>query len=128
MRLSDDKSELIRFGWWLPCVYRKPHPHLMSRRNHLTSPQHVSAALLRPGYPGLAIQFKEPACFHVSGKGDGYSRSADLSRIAMAERFIGTLRRECLDQVVIFSEMHLRQILSTYAAYYNQVRMHLALE
>lgn len=32
------------------------------------------------------------------------------------ERFIGTLRRECLDQVVIFSEMHLRNILSAYAA------------
>ena len=32
-----------------------------------------------------------------------------------AERLIGTLRRECLDQVVIFSEMHLRRILSAYA-------------
>jgi transposase InsO family protein len=29
-----------------------------------------------------------------------------------AERLIGTLRRECLDQEVIFSEMHLRRILS----------------
>jgi transposase InsO family protein len=44
-----------------------------------------------------------------------------------AERLIGTLRRECLDQVVIFSEMHLRRILSAYAAYYNQARTHLAL-
>jgi hypothetical protein len=34
-----------------------------------------------------------------------------------AERLIGTLRRECLDQVVIFGEMHLRRILSAYAAY-----------
>ena len=45
----------------------------------------------------------------------------------IAERLIGTLRRECLDQVVIFSEMHLRRILSAYAAYYNQARTHLAL-
>jgi transposase InsO family protein len=44
-----------------------------------------------------------------------------------AERLIGTLRRECLDQVVIFGEMHLRRILSAYAAYYNQARTHLAL-
>ena len=36
-----------------------------------------------------------------------------------AERLIGTLRRECLDQMVIFSEAHLRRILSAYAAYYN---------
>jgi transposase InsO family protein len=45
-----------------------------------------------------------------------------------AECLIGTLRRVCLDQVVIFSEMHLRQILSAYAAYYNQARTHLALQ
>jgi len=34
-----------------------------------------------------------------------------------AERLIGTLRRECLDQMLIFGEAHLRQILSAYAAY-----------
>jgi transposase InsO family protein len=45
----------------------------------------------------------------------------------IVERLIGTLRRECLDQVVIFSEMHLRRILSAYTAYYNQARTHLAL-
>ena len=44
-----------------------------------------------------------------------------------AERLIGTLRRECLDQMVIFGEAHLRRILSAYAAYYNQARTHLAL-
>jgi transposase InsO family protein len=47
-----------------------------------------------------------------------------------AERLIGTLRCECLDQVLmlIFGEAHLRQILSAYAAYYNQARTHLALQ
>jgi transposase InsO family protein len=45
-----------------------------------------------------------------------------------AERLIGTLRRECLDQVVIFGEAHLRRILSSYAGYYNQTRTHLALQ
>ena len=45
-----------------------------------------------------------------------------------AERLIGTLRRECLDQVLIFGETHLRRILPTYAAYYNQVRTHLVLQ
>jgi len=44
-----------------------------------------------------------------------------------AERLIGTVRRECLDRMLIFGEAHLRQILSAYAAYYNQVRTHLAL-
>jgi transposase InsO family protein len=45
-----------------------------------------------------------------------------------AERLIGTLRRECLDQMLIFGETHLRRILSAYAAYYNQARTHLALQ
>ena len=44
-----------------------------------------------------------------------------------AERLIGTVRRECVDRVLIFGEAHLRQILSSYAAYYNDVRTHLAL-
>ena len=37
------------------------------------------------------------------------------------------MRRECLDRVLIFGEAHRRQILSSYAAYYNEVRTHLAL-
>ena len=45
----------------------------------------------------------------------------------IAECFVGTLRRECLDQMLIFGETHLRQVLSAYAAYYNQARTHLAL-
>jgi transposase InsO family protein len=44
------------------------------------------------------------------------------------EHLIGTVRRECLDQMLIFSELHLRRILSIYAAYYNQARTHLALQ
>ena len=44
------------------------------------------------------------------------------------ERLIGTVRRECLDQMLIFGETYLRRILSTYAMYCNQVRTHLALQ
>lgn len=45
-----------------------------------------------------------------------------------AEHLIGTLRREGLDQMVIFGEVHLRRIVSAYAAYYNQARTRLALQ
>ena len=38
----------------------------------------------------------------------------------IAERLIGTLRRECLDHMAICGEAHLRRILSSYAGYYNQ--------
>src|SRR6266851_1654420 len=46
---------------------------------------------------------------------------------AYVERLIGTLRRECLDHVLIFGEWHLRRILALYSSYYNQTRTHLAL-
>jgi transposase InsO family protein len=46
---------------------------------------------------------------------------------AHVERLIGTVRRECLDRMLIFGDAHLRQVLSSYAAYYNKVRTHLAL-
>jgi transposase InsO family protein len=44
-----------------------------------------------------------------------------------AERLIGSIRRECLDHVIIFNEAHLRRVLRTYANYYNADRTHLAL-
>ena len=56
------------------------------------------------------------------------SRLDRRGKMAIAERLIGTLRRECLDQMLIFGEAHLRRILSAYAAYYNQARTHLALQ
>jgi len=44
------------------------------------------------------------------------------------ERLIGTVRRECLDRILIFGESHLRRVLASYAVYYNQARTHLALQ
>jgi putative transposase len=45
-----------------------------------------------------------------------------------AERLIGSIRRECLDHVIVLSERHLRRILTRYTAYYHGARTHLALE
>ena len=38
-----------------------------------------------------------------------------------AERLIGSIRRECLDHIVVFGEAHLRRILRCYARYYNDI-------
>jgi transposase InsO family protein len=46
---------------------------------------------------------------------------------AYAERFIGSLRLECLDHVLVLNEQHCRNVLSGYARYYNRSRTHLAL-
>src|SRR6202040_191350 len=42
-----------------------------------------------------------------------------------AERLIGSIRRECLDHVIVFSERHLRHLLLCYMKYYNGTRTHL---
>jgi transposase InsO family protein len=44
------------------------------------------------------------------------------------ERLIGSIRRECLDHVMVQGEAHLRRIFRSYADYYNRTRTHLALE
>jgi putative transposase len=44
-----------------------------------------------------------------------------------AERFVGSLRRECLDHVIALNERHVCRIVSSYARYYNRARTHLAL-
>jgi transposase InsO family protein len=45
-----------------------------------------------------------------------------------AERLIGSIRRECLDHIIVLGEVHLRRILKSYARYYNETRTHLALD
>ena len=47
---------------------------------------------------------------------------------AYAERLIGSIRRECLDHMVIMSEAHLRRTLQAYASYYNDLRTHRSLD
>jgi putative transposase len=46
----------------------------------------------------------------------------------VAERLIGSIRRECLNHVFVLGERHLRHILTRYFAYYHQARTHLALD
>ena len=44
------------------------------------------------------------------------------------ERLIGSIRRECLDHVIVLSEDHLHRILAEYFEYYHEARAHLSLE
>ena len=47
---------------------------------------------------------------------------------AFAERFVGTVRRECLDRLLIFGRRHLEQVLTEYLAHCNRHRPHRALD
>ena len=46
---------------------------------------------------------------------------------AYAQRLIGSIRRACVDHIVVFGEQHLRHALLWYMNYYNEVRTHLSL-
>ena len=108
-------------------VTRHPDSRVAGSADHLGVSLDLGASL-----PGARQRPRLRTCLHPRVRAMGI-RDRPISpgspwQSGCAERLIGTLRRECLDQVVIFSEMHLRRILSTYAAYYNQVRTHLALQ
>jgi transposase InsO family protein len=45
-----------------------------------------------------------------------------------AERLIGSIRRECVDHIVVLGEAHLRRVLKSYARYYNEMRTHRSLD
>ena len=65
-------------------------------------------------------------------------RSLDIEEVLTAprspwqnpyvERIIGSIRRECLNHVIIFNERHLRKVLKSYARYYHEARTHLSLD
>ena len=60
--------------------------------------------------------------------GIGRLRLGHLGKMDTPKGLIGSVRRDCLDHVVVFGEQHLRHLLSCYQKYYNEVRPHLALK
>ena len=60
--------------------------------------------------------------------GSAYSRRVHAMGIRDHPTAARSVRRECLDHVLVFGEAHLRRVLETYAGYYNKVRTHLSLD
>ena len=63
----------------------------------------------------------------VMGIRDTPTAPASPWQNGFAERLIGTIRRECVDHIIVLGEAHLRLILKSYADYYNSVRTHRSL-
>ncbi len=62
------------------------------------------------------------------GIGEVVSSPASPWQNPYAERLIGSLRRECLDHVIVLNERHLRRVLTAYLTYYHGSRTHLSLK
>jgi putative transposase len=96
---------------------------------------------------GLHVPLREATAFGERPKylirdndgkfGANFARVAKTSRIeilqipyyapranAICERFLGSVRRECLDHLLIFQEKQLHRVLNAYALYFNQARPH----
>ena len=64
---------------------------------------------------------------HAMGIRDRPTAARSPWQNAYAERLIGSIRRDCLDHVVVFGERHLHHLLESYQRYYNEARTHLSL-
>src|SRR3989442_15618927 len=93
----------------------------------------TSGARSRPGTPPMDRVPQVVVCDHDTKLGSRFAavlrssgvrvvrtaiRAPDMN--AFAERFVGTLRREVLDHVLILSENHLRRVITEYVRYYNE--------
>ena len=85
---------------------------------------------------GLAWPRKDWKTFLKSPREHGFGRFPTVPTLTFqvlywqspyVERLIGSVRRECLDHVIVFSEAHLRRLLTAYFSYYHRSRTHLSL-
>jgi transposase InsO family protein len=94
----------------------------------------ITEAFPRDGAPGYMIRDRDRIYgivvtrrLRAMGIRDKPIAPASPWQNGFAERLIGSIRRECLDHVIILGEAHLRRILKSYARYYNGFRTHRSL-
>ncbi len=94
----------------------------------------ITEAFPWDGVPGYMIRDRDQIYgavvtrrLHAMGIRDKPTASASPWQNGFAERLIGSIRRECLDHIIVLGEAHLRRILKSYAAYYNCLRTHRSL-
>ena len=84
----------------------------------------IIVSFLSPGAPGLKIARVAEASGVTILRTPFRAPRAN----AVCERFLGSVRRECLDNLLFFGERHLRRVLREYVAYFNRARPHQGLE
>jgi hypothetical protein len=120
--LAHDRRKIVRFD-----VTRYPTAGWLARQVTDAFPWDTAPRyLLRDRDASYGQDFRKQV--DAMGITEVVSAARSPWQNAYVERVIGSIRRECLDHIVIFNERHLRRILSSYADYYHQSRTHLSLD
>ncbi len=120
--LSHDRRRVLHFN-----VTEHPTAQWAAQQLVEAFPERVSARyLLRDRDRIYGDYFRQ----RVRGLGLKEVLSAPRSpwQNAYVERLIGSIRRECLDHVIVVNEQHLRRILQSYFSYYHRTRTHLSVD
>src|SRR3984957_18293913 len=120
--LTHDRRKIVRFD-----VTRHPTAGWLSRQVTEAFPWDTAPRyLLRDRDASYGQDFRKQV--DAMGVAEVVSAARSPWQNAYVERVIGSIRRECLDYIVICNERHLRRILSTYIDYYHRTRTHLSLD
>ena len=77
--------------------------------------------------PGSHLRYGRHTPTACHGHSDKPIAAASPWQNSFVERLIGSIRRECLDHLIVLGEAHLRRILKSYTDYHNGVRTHRSL-
>jgi putative transposase len=120
--LAHDRRKIVRFD-----VTRYPTAGWLARQVTDAFPWETAPRyLLRDRDASYGQDFRKQV--DAMGITEVVSAARSPWQNAYVERVIGSLRRECLDYIVIFNERHLRRVLSSYVDYYHRTRTHLSLD
>jgi transposase InsO family protein len=120
--LTHDRRKIVRFD-----ITRHPTAGWLARQVTDAFPWDTAPRyLLRDNDASYGQDFRKQV--DAMGISEVVSAARSPWQNAYVERVIGSLRRECLDYIVIFNERHLRRVLSSYADYYHRSRAHLSLD
>ena len=120
--LAHDRRKIVRFD-----VTRHPTAGWLARQVTEAFPWDTAPRyLLRDRDSSYGESFRRQV--DAMGITEVVTASRSPWQNAFVERVIGSIRRECLDYIVIFNERHLRRVLSSYVDYYHRTRTHLSLD
>ena len=100
---------------------RRPNgSHVRSRRHFLGMRLRTTSSAIATGSMAAAVTRR----LRAMGIRDKPTAPASPWQNGVAERLIGSIRRECVGHIIVLGEMHLRRVLKSYADYYNRASEH----